>query len=133
MSNRPESRPTVTRNAADPSQRKFAERLERRRLEDRQRYLLASLATVEGRAVRWGDIGNAGVYRSAFNTHGGVQSYNLGRQDFGHELIAEILALPGGSDLYLQMEQEGRAREAREDAAVEASHTRRAQEEESGS
>lgn len=102
----------MARNASDPKEQAALERLERRREKRWRDSLAAVLATPEGRLVMWQLVGRAGVFRSAFNTHGGVQSYNLGRQDFGHELIAEVLKL--GSEPYLAMEREGRDADARD-------------------
>lgn len=102
----------MSRNAADPKEQAALERLERRR----EKRWLANLGTVmstpEGRAVVWELLGRAGVFRSIFNTHGGIINYNAGRQDFGHELIAELLKL--GHEPYLAMEREGRDATARD-------------------
>lgn len=107
--------------ANDPKLAAQLERLERRRERRWQQQLGEVLETPAGRAVLWALIGRAGVFRSAFNTHGGLQSYNLGRQDFGHELIAEILKL--GNEPYLAMEREGRDADARDILEAESHQT----------
>ena len=108
----------MSRNAGDKKEQAALERLARRR-ERRWRESLAEvLNTPAGRIVLWELLGRAGVFRSAFNTHGGIANYNLGRQDFGHELTAEILAL--GDEPYLAMEREGRAAHKRDELEAES-------------
>lgn len=108
----------MSRNAGDRKEQAQLERLTRRRERRWIADLGATMATPEGRAVVWGLIERAGVFRSAFNPHGSVASYNLGRQDFGHEMIAEILKL--GNEPYLAMEREGRDAAARDLAEAES-------------
>lgn len=121
MSNRDRRGTAVTQNAADPRQRKFAERLEA----NREKRWLDSMAAVmghaEGRAFVWSFLRKCRVFESVFDPHGSIQSYKIGRQDVGHELMAEVLRL--GPAPYLQMEKEGRAAEASEQTAIDASHT----------
>jgi hypothetical protein len=71
----------------------------------------------DGRALLWALIAPREHLRSVFHRDGrdGVQR---GRQDFGHELMAEIIA--ADSALYLLMEREARERDTRDDAAVDA-------------
>lgn len=112
------------RNAGDRRQVRAAGRLERVREERWIDNLREVMATPQGRIVMWELLRRAGIYRSVFNTHGSVQSYNVGRQDFGHELMAELLRL--GDEPYLLMESEARMLEARENRAIDAQHQRSA-------
>jgi hypothetical protein len=115
----------MSRNAGDRKEQAQLERLERRRLNRWKQNLGAVMNTPEGRAVMWTLLRRAGVYSSVFNTHGGVLNYNVGRQDYGHELIAEILKL--GDEPYLAMEREGRAADARDLAEAESHQTESSQ------
>lgn len=109
----------MARDTANPKEVAALERLERRREKRWQTNLAAVMATPEGRGVMWALLARAGIFRSAFHSHGSVQSYNLGRQDFGHELMSELIKL--GKDPYLAMEREGRDAEER-DALEAQSH-----------
>lgn len=116
----PEPRAEV-RNAADPQQVTRAARKEQRR-EARTRALYAAqLATSDGRAFCWHLLERAGVFRSVSNPHGGRQSENIGRQDFGHELMAHLIA--ADEDGYLQMEAEARERARHDARETDAAHT----------
>lgn len=111
----------AVRNAADPEQVKRAARADRRRAEDQLTLWRWQLSTYEGRSVCAMWLGVLGVYRSVFNTHGGLMMYHSGRQDAGHELMAQLLeADPERYDL---MEKEARDRKRRADATTDAAHT----------
>lgn len=60
-----------------------------------------------GRAVMWDLLCKASVFSSIFHPSGSQLYYNAGRQDFGHELQAELVRF---KRLYLAMESEGRER-----------------------
>lgn len=111
----------VTRNAADPRQVRAAERLERRREERWRNTLRAVMGTADGRAFVWACIRRAGVYESPFDPHGSIQSFKIGRQDMGREIMAEVLRL--APDEYLLMEAEARKIDALEERTIEATHT----------
>lgn len=111
----------ITLNAANRRQVRDAGRVEKRREQRRAAAYRAVLGTVEGRFVFWDLIGRAGVYRSVSNPHGGIQSQNIGRQDFGHELMD--LVIQAGDELYLLMEQEGRALATRDAQETDARST----------
>ena len=116
----PEPRAFV-RNTADPQQVKSAARRERRQ----EIYELSlwkwQLSTYEGRAVAALWIRSLGVNRSCFDPHGGVQSMNIGRQNAGLELMANLIkADPEGYD---RMEAEARIRQRKDDAETDAAHT----------
>lgn len=112
------------KNAADPHQVRTAGR----RIGRRELRFLTALRTVmgtpEGRLV-FGDRGHgllarAGVYRSIWEASAKIH-YNAGRQDFGHELMAELLRADEG--LYQLMETEARLLALRDDAETDAGHT----------
>jgi L-amino acid N-acyltransferase YncA len=113
------------RNAADQRQTRFAERLERDRARRWEAELDAVMATQPGRAVMWALVRRAGVYESVWRPSAEIH-YLAGRQDFGKELLAELLRIC--PDKYLTMESEARAEEARLAATIDAHHTRPASE-----
>lgn len=110
---------SLQRNAADPTQVKFAERKARQQEELFGAGLRQVLDTEAGRVVLWGLLERAGIYRSIWDPSAKIH-YNAGRQDFGHELLA--LIVEASPENYLQMEAEARRRAAftaREAAAVQ--------------
>lgn len=109
------------KNAADPQQVQRAKRKAQRADERRLDAFRAVMATPAGRMVMWDLIGSAGVCRSVFNSHEGRQNYNIGRQDFGHELVATLLE--ADETLYLLMEKEARALVKRDAVETDAGHT----------
>lgn len=112
----------MTRNAADPSQVRTAERLEKRRQERFARALAATINTVEGRIVFAELLRRAGVYRSIWHPSSEIH-YNAGRQDYGHELMATLTDL--SLDHFLKMEQEEWAWLRQEQATTDAAHASR--------
>lgn len=110
----------LVRNASDPEQVRRAAKKERDRAEYFRAALVATLKTAEGRAVIWELLDLAGVYRSIWVPNAEIH-YRAGRQDFGHELMALVLA--AGEDLYLLMETEARARKRKDNAETDAAHT----------
>lgn len=117
------------RNAADPQQVKRAARRERRAEDRQRRWVWTVMSSPEGRAFVWSLLERAGVFGSIY--HPSSQIYYLaGRQDFGHELMAEVLA--ADEELYLRMEQEARERARFDARATEAGHTASAEEKSDG-
>lgn len=110
----------AVRNAADPEQVRRAAKKERDREELFRAALVLVLQTTPGRAVLWGLLERAGVYRSIWSPNSEIH-YNAGRQDFGHELMATILA--ADEDAYLLMEQEARGRVKKDNAEIDAAQT----------
>jgi hypothetical protein len=100
------------RNAADPEQVRHAGRKDRRKVEAIKDLYRKVMATPEGRAVFWDILERAGVFRSVWHPSALIH-YNAGRQDFGHEVMAELLN--ADEALYIVMEQEARARNKRDD------------------
>ena len=115
------------RNAANPREVKAAGRLDRRRDQRWEDYVHGVMATPIGRAFVWSVIARAGVFGSPFDMHGGRQSYNIGRGDFGRELLAEVTRLE--PDAYLLMEAEARALAVLEAKQIAAHQTATATEE----
>jgi phage baseplate assembly protein W len=111
------------RNAADPQQVKRAERRDRDAAAQVQASLKAVLSTTDGRAVMWELLERAGVFRSIWHPSAEIH-YRAGRQDYGHELQALILACD--EELYDAMTREARARAKRAANETDAAHTARA-------
>lgn len=108
---------SLVRNAADPKQVKRAERKAR---EAREKYLLALqtvLQTYEGRRVFWELLSTAGVFRSIWHPSAEIH-YNAGRQDFGHELMADCIEADEVS--FAQMQQDARDRTRQENRETDA-------------
>lgn len=111
---------TLQRNAADPEQVKHAERKARQHAERFAESLQAVMQMPAGRFVLWVLLERAGIYRSVWDASGSRITYNAGKQDYGHELLASMLE--ADEDAYQLMEREMRAwlkSEARETAAVQ--------------
>lgn len=117
----------LVHNAADPKQVRLAERIERARDERFTSAMQRVMNTVEGRIVFAGLIRRAGVYRSIWTRDAAIH-YNAGRQDYGHELMADLVRLD--ERLYQQMERDEWEWMRRQNATIDAAHTRRAGEQE---
>lgn len=113
------------RNAADPAQVKRAGR----KVRDREALLTDALRLTllqpAGRFVLWDLLERAGIYRSIVAPSPEIH-YNAGRQDFGHELLALVVACD--EELYALMEKEARERKAKENRATDAAHTPKSEE-----
>lgn len=110
---------TLQRNAADEKQIKHAGRKVEERAELFRTSLQAVLAQPAGRFVLWELLTRAGLYRSIWDPSAKIH-YNAGRQDYGLELLAQVI--DADEELYQLMEREMRAfnrSEARETAAVQ--------------
>lgn len=116
----PTTSSALVRNAGDPDQVKRAERHDKDRAKRFGETLKATLQHADGRALLWALIGRAKVNASVFSRDAVVMAYNSGRQDFGHELMAEIIG--ADASLYLRMEQEARDRDTRDEQAIDAAH-----------
>lgn len=118
------------KNAADPKQVKRAARTDR---EKRTRYLGAlrqAMSTELGRLVFWELLSKARVFESIFHASAAIY-YHSGRQDYGHELMADLMA--ADEELYVRMATEARTRDKQERDSNEASHTATAEESSHGS
>ena len=108
-------------NAADRRQVDWARRSDRQRLAETQVAYRETLQHPAGRRVLWDILSRAGIYRSVMDADPSRVFYNAGRQDFGHELLADLTALDESG--YLLMESEARARAATEERAASAVRT----------
>lgn len=113
----------LVRNAADPKQVKFAEQVEKRRTERFAQALIAVMNTEAGRTVMAQLIRRAGVYKSIWHPSSEIH-YNAGRQDYGHELMADLVGID--ENLYQTMEREEWAWNKQQERAIDAAHTQRA-------
>lgn len=98
----------------------YAERKARRLARELRDATRAVLSTPAGRQVLAAIVEQAGVHHSIWTASAEIH-YRAGRQDFGHELMAQLLE--ADEDLYETMEREKRDRVRRdraEDAAFEA-------------
>ena len=110
------------RNAADPQQVRRAARKEKDREALLADALRSTLSQPAGRFVLWDLLERAGIYTSVFAASDRIY-YNAGRQDFGHELLALLVACD--EDLYALMEKEARDRKVRENRSTDAAHTKK--------
>lgn len=115
-----DERRAEVRNAADPEQVYRAGRKDKRKESARRQLYAAILATVDGRAFCWALLEKAKVFESIWHPSALIH-YNAGRQDFGHELMADLIAADDAG--YLLMETEARARAKRAAAETDAAHT----------
>jgi hypothetical protein len=112
---------SARRNTTDVREHRFYERLEKRQQERFDAALLTILASVEGRIVLAHLVRRAGVYTSAFNGHGGIQSYNIGKQDAGRELMADITRV--SIEKWQLLEREEAAHATHVQREIDATHT----------
>ena len=92
------------RNGADRKQVKGAEskiKLRQMREDADWAYVLGS---PEGRRVLWRLLEHCNVFGSVFDPHGSRQSYNIGMQDVGHKIMADITTRDGKAWLLMQRE-----------------------------
>lgn len=109
------------RNAADPEQVKRANRKDRDAVRRRREILADVMALPTGRALVWMILSDTGIYQSPFHLSGSQVYYNIGRADYGRELLAELMA--EHSEAYMLMEEEARMFERREATEDAAAHT----------
>lgn len=118
---------SMVKNASDPQQVKRASRVERRREVRAHDDIIALMNTAEGRRFVWSRISKCNVFGSVWEPSAKIH-YNAGRQDTGHELMADVIA--ASPELYSLMEREARELQRREQAEIEAGHTTTASEDE---
>jgi len=117
----------LVRNAADPRQVRFAAQVEQRREERFANAINDVLSTPAGRIVFAMLIRRAGVYKSIWHPSSEIH-YNAGRQDYGHELMADLIRT--NEESYQLMEREEWAWLKQQQQSTDAAHTRRAAERE---
>jgi hypothetical protein len=108
----------LVKNATDPKQQKYAERLLKRRHARLVDALRAVMGTPAGRIVFWELIVTCRSFESIYRNGAGDLLYNAGRQDVGFELLRDLQDCT--PDLYLLMEQEMRALATREASETDA-------------
>jgi len=112
----------LVKNAADPKQIRFAKQVEQRRAERYDQALAAVMDTPAGRIVMATLIRRAGVFKSIWHPSSEIH-YNAGRQDYGHELMADLLEL--SEPHYQLMEREEWEWNKQQDRSTDAAHTAR--------
>lgn len=94
-------------NAASPKQVKkmvsHDERLRQRELDD----LRVVMSSVHGRRLMWRLMAHCRTYQSALHPSGSQVYYNIGQQDIGHFLQAEITAADDKKFYEMQLEAKG--------------------------
>jgi hypothetical protein len=116
----------LVRNAADPSQVKFAARQEREREARFLSNLRSALASPEVRLVFAELLERAGLYQTVFDHSGSMVYFKEGRRNFGLELRA--LCEQASDELTDQMDRERRQRLRADHRTTDAVHTPRAEE-----
>jgi hypothetical protein len=95
------------KNASDPEQIKNAEKLEEYEARIHKDSLKAVLSTKAGRRYLWTLLGRCRVFESVMHTSGSQTAYLAGRQDVGHEILAEITEY--FEERYFEMMREAQA------------------------
>jgi hypothetical protein len=109
----------LQRNAADPSQVRFAKRTERDAVEQREGLMKYQMGTYQGRWFVWSELTRHHIFESITVQSSLIYAMS-GRRDAGLELYAEAMRWP---ELYLQMQQEAMDRAARVDRTIAAAQT----------
>ncbi len=112
----------LVENAADPQQVRFAAEFERRHHERFETAMRNVLASQDGRIVLAALIRRAGVYRSIWHPSSEIH-YNAGKQDYGHELMADLVRID--EEKYQLMEREAWAWAKHEQHVIESAHLAR--------
>lgn len=111
-------------NAADPRQLRHAERKQKQQRERELADIRFVMSSAEGRRFNWSRLAKLGVFGSIWHPSALIH-YNAGKQDAGHELMADLLE--ASEELYLTMEREMRTFARRELNEAEAVRTNGAQ------
>lgn len=122
----PQQQRSLVKNAGDPQQVKRAARVERRKQQREVDDIIAVMSTPEGRRFVAARIKRCGVYGSVWEASAKIH-YNAGRQDTGHELMADVIS--AAPDAYTLMEREARELQRREEAEIAAGMVSDAEEE----
>lgn len=101
----------MSHNAADRAQVREARRKEKQREHERIAARAQILNTIAGRRFVWDLLSTCRVFGSVMDARSGrMTAYNSGRQDVGHELMAQLYA--ANPDGYASMQREGANRDA---------------------
>lgn len=110
-------RPAEVTNAANPDQVRGSRRRSQRREVRFLDALREVMRTPAGRLVfgerDLGLLARCGIFGSPLHSAGSMLYYNVGRQDMGREILAQLLA--ADETLYETMEREMRALAVRDD------------------
>lgn len=106
---------SLVANASDPKQVRNARRVQRNREIESKEDLQIVLATRSGRNVLWRILEECGAFKSAYSQNTNDAFVNIGKQDTGHWLMAEINDADQKA-LFLMMQESSDL--ARNDAAV---------------
>lgn len=94
-------------NAASEKQvKKMASKGERLRHQEISDLKQVGDQSIHGRRLLWRILSRCGTFESAHHASGSQVYYNIGRQDLGHWLMAEILA--ADQELYFKMQREAK-------------------------
>lgn len=80
----------LVRNAADAGQVRAARKKESQALRRERDQMRAVLATDAGRAVLWRLLDHCSAFETALGATDAITNFNIGRQDVGHFLYAQI-------------------------------------------
>lgn len=80
----------LVRNAADPAQVRDARKRERRSAKRELDDMRAVLATDAGKRVLWRILDHCSPFATALGATDAITNFNVGRQDVGHFLYAQI-------------------------------------------
>lgn len=97
-------------NVSDAQQVRRARTTEKKRREQLLADLRAVLKTGEGRRVLWAILGNCRTFESVYDENALRMAHRAGRQDLGHELMADIDAAQPDAFVAMMKEHSHRSR-----------------------
>ena len=109
-----DNRKPVVSNAANTEQLSEAEQVIKLARDNELNDIRSILMNKEGRRVFWRLLGHCNNFKSCFDPSGSRVYYNVGKQDVGHFIMAEILE--ANQDAYFLMMTEARKAQAEQDA-----------------
>lgn len=115
------SRQVQVQNAASHEQVERAGRKHRDRQRRRFDVYVAVLNTPEGRELIWDLLSRTKMFETPFHASGSSVYYNIGRSDFGRELLGYLTT--EHQEAYLLMEAEARRADQREQREIAAANT----------
>jgi len=105
------------KNASDKAQVSRADRRDREQQELIDSAYRAVLETEAGRFLLWHQLTEAGVFQSIWHASALIH-YLAGKQDFGHQLMAEMIRAHEDGFELMQREARARARTERNERAA---------------
>jgi hypothetical protein len=104
----PDGRPTggraLVKNAADKGQVRAARKAARANAQQVAKDWVAVMETPEGKRIAWRLIGICRTFQTVYDMDSHRTAYFAGKQDVGHQLLAEIMA--AHPKAFLQMMQD---------------------------